>query len=189
MFTCSSYVATLALFVGPAPVPPRAPVAASSARRGAASMCGLLASYNSKLSPEALRLQMLTLQRLVRHRGPDGSGIHVVPSPDGTCVSSVAHERLAIVDPLSGNQPLFSHDRKRSLSVNGEIYNHVALRQELRDQSEFATKSDVRLRPRPHNPARTHSNAARASALDQADAARYSRQEMKRSPPLHRSLS
>eukprot|EP00965_Chrysotila_dentata_P046779 1553168-Pleurochrysis_carterae.AAC.3 len=54
----------------------------------------------------------------VRHRGPDGSGIHVIVGDDGSC-SSVAHERLAIVDPLSGNQPLFSHDRSRSLSVNG----------------------------------------------------------------------
>ena len=69
-------------------------------------MCGILAIVNSRKSPEALRLQTLTLQRLVRHRGPDGSGIHVVIKMDdqGPLCSSLAHERLAIVDPLSGNQ-------------------------------------------------------------------------------------
>ncbi|EOD14324.1 hypothetical protein EMIHUDRAFT_66467 [Emiliania huxleyi CCMP1516] len=105
-------------------------------------MCGILAVVNSKLSPEALRLQTLTLQRLVRHRGPDGSGIHVVETPTGARCSSVAHERLAIVDPLSGNQPLFSHDRSRSLTVNGEIYNHKQLRAELKDPTAFRTESD-----------------------------------------------
>ena len=69
-----------------------------------------------------LKLQTLTLQRLVRHRGPDGSGIHCIDNGDGTS-SSIAHERLAIMDPLSGNQPLFSKDGKLSLAVNGEIYN------------------------------------------------------------------
>jgi len=105
-------------------------------------MCGILAIVNSRKSADALRLQTLTLQRLVRHRGPDGSGVHVVESPNGMMCSSVAHERLAIVDPLSGNQPLFSHDRRRSLSVNGEIYNHQQLRAELKDKTPFRTKSD-----------------------------------------------
>jgi len=109
-------------------------------------MCGLLAIVGSRMSSEALRLQTLTLQRLVRHRGPDGSGIHVVTMPGGTC-SSVAHERLAIVDPLSGNQPLFSHDRSRSLAVNGEIYNHKELRAEMVARNPevdgwFRTESD-----------------------------------------------
>ena len=97
------------------------PPAVGGGRSPGLSMCGFLAVVNSRLSPDALRLQTLTLQRLVRHRGPDGSGIHVVDSPDGQRCSSIAHERLAIVDPLSGNQPLFSHDRTRSLAVNGEI--------------------------------------------------------------------
>lgn len=106
-------------------------------------MCGILAIANSKLSADQLRLKTLTLQRLIRHRGPDGSGIHVVPSPDGAKHSAMAHERLAIVDPLSGNQPLFSHDRKRTLSVNGEIYNHKELRSQLlKDKRPFRTESD-----------------------------------------------
>ena len=115
-------------------------------RTGTASMCGLLAIVGSRMSSEALRLQTLTLQRLVRHRGPDGSGIHVVSMPGGSC-SSIAHERLAIVDPLSGNQPLFSHDKTRSLAVNGEIYNHKDLRAEMvarnpEVDSWFRTESD-----------------------------------------------
>ena len=82
-------------------------VAAPATRAADPSMCGILATVNSKLSPEALRLQTLTLQRLIRHRGPDGSGINLIENADGTC-SAIAHERLAIVDPLAGNQPLYS---------------------------------------------------------------------------------
>ena len=116
-------------------------------------MCGLLAIAGSKMSPEALRLQTLTLQRLVRHRGPDGSGIHVIMDPDARTCSSLAHERLAIVDPLSGNQPLFSDNRKRSLAVNGEIYNHKQLRADLAKRipesaSWFRTESDCEVRIR-----------------------------------------
>jgi asparagine synthase (glutamine-hydrolysing) len=118
------------------------PAIASRHRMPAVQMCGVLAIVNSRMSPDTLRLQTLTLQRLVRHRGPDGSGIHVVVSQDGERCSSIAHERLAIVDPLSGNQPLFSHDRSRSLSVNGEIYNHRELRTKLKDQTPFRTASD-----------------------------------------------
>ena len=116
-------------------------VAAPATRAADPSMCGILATVNSKLSPEALRLQTLTLQRLIRHRGPDGSGINLIENGDGTC-SAIAHERLSIVDPLSGNQPLYSKDRKLSLAINGEIYNHKELRTQMRDQTPFRTESD-----------------------------------------------
>mmetsp|Transcript_17744 Transcript_17744/g.46421 ORF Transcript_17744/g.46421 Transcript_17744/m.46421 type:complete len:554 (-) Transcript_17744:1246-2907(-) len=106
------------------------------------SMCGILAIVDSKSTPDDLRLQTLTLQRLVRHRGPDGSGIHVVEDTARGRASAIAHERLAIVDPLSGNQPLFSHDMHRSIAVNGEIYNHKELKAELKDQTPFRTASD-----------------------------------------------
>ena len=105
------------------------------------SMCGILATVNSKLNPESLRLQTLTLQRLIRHRGPDGSGINLVSNADGTS-SAIAHERLAIMDPLAGNQPLYSKDRKLSLAINGEIYNYKELRAEVDDESKFRTQSD-----------------------------------------------
>jgi hypothetical protein len=125
---------------------PRPATSIATPRCSSPDMCGILAVVNSKLSAEALRLQTLTLQRLVRHRGPDGSGIHVVQAPCGTRCSSVAHERLAIVDPLSGNQPLFSHDMKRSLAVNGEIYNHKELAAKLNDTTPFRTGSDCEVR-------------------------------------------
>merc|ERR1719469_1798123 len=76
-------------------------VAVPTTRAADPSMCGILATVNSKLSPEALRLQTLTLQRLIRHRGPDGSGINLIENADGTC-SAIAHERLVIVDEVSG---------------------------------------------------------------------------------------
>jgi asparagine synthase (glutamine-hydrolysing) len=105
-------------------------------------MCGILAITNSKQSETDLRLQTLNLQRMVRHRGPDGSGIQVVTGPGGR-TSSVAHERLAIVDPLSGNQPLYSGDRNLICTVNGEIYNHKDLKRDvIKDASVFRTESD-----------------------------------------------
>ena len=116
--------------------------------------CGILAICDSSLPPAELRLKTLMLQRLVRHRGPDGSGIHVrhdassdAPgdSPSTSTATSVAHERLAIVDPLSGNQPLYSHDRNLVCTVNGEIYNHEALRSELQGSARVPRAATVRL--------------------------------------------
>jgi len=104
-------------------------------------MCGILAISGAKKDKETLKLETLTLQRLIRHRGPDGSGIHVMENTDGT-TSAIAHERLAIMDPLSGNQPLYSQDRKLSLAVNGEIYNYKELRAKVGDESRFRTNSD-----------------------------------------------
>eukprot|EP00322_Chrysochromulina_rotalis_P031414 CAMPEP_0115846352 /NCGR_PEP_ID=MMETSP0287-20121206/9818_1 /TAXON_ID=412157 /ORGANISM="Chrysochromulina rotalis, Strain UIO044" /LENGTH=602 /DNA_ID=CAMNT_0003300143 /DNA_START=132 /DNA_END=1940 /DNA_ORIENTATION=+ len=104
-------------------------------------MCGILAVSGSKQNSDTLRLQALTLQRLIRHRGPDGSGVHVMANQDGTH-SAIAHERLAIMDPLSGNQPLYSKDRTLSLAVNGEIYNYKELRARVNDESKFRTNSD-----------------------------------------------
>jgi asparagine synthase (glutamine-hydrolysing) len=83
-----------------------------------------------------MRNQVLSMSRLLRHRGPDWSGVF-------SCDKAVlAHERLAIVDPASGGQPLFSPDRQVVLAVNGEIYNHRSIRARFRDNYEFATESD-----------------------------------------------
>ena len=72
----------------------RAAERAGLLRQPAAQMCGVLAVVNSQQSPDALRLQTLTLQRLVRHRGPDGSGIHVIehdcPTSGNCLCSSIA---------------------------------------------------------------------------------------------------
>ncbi|MCE1200277.1 MAG: asparagine synthetase B, partial [Marinilabiliales bacterium] len=76
------------------------------------------------------------MSKKIRHRGPDWSGIYVGEK------AIIAHERLAIVDPTSGKQPLYSKDGKLVLGVNGEIYNHRELRKPLEDRYEFLTQSD-----------------------------------------------
>ena len=99
-------------------------------------MCGIVCAFDIKESKEKLRPQLLEMSKKVRHRGPDWSGIYA----DDYAV--VAHERLAIVDPASGKQPLFSEDGKIILAANGEIYNHRELRKEFDGKYEFRTQSD-----------------------------------------------
>lgn len=99
-------------------------------------MCSIFAILDINGGLKALREVALRQSRLMRHRGPDWSGIH-------TCEGAVlAHERLAIVDINTGAQPLISPDGKQSLAVNGEIYNHRALRKILKHTYKFATESD-----------------------------------------------
>jgi asparagine synthase (glutamine-hydrolysing) len=111
-------------------------------------MCGIFAVFHSSQPADQLRARALQLSRRLRHRGPDWSGIHVqkycvsVSAKSASVCNVLAHERLAIVDPENGAQPLFSHDRKRVLAVNGEIYNHRQLRSELSDIYSFSTGSD-----------------------------------------------
>lgn len=99
-------------------------------------MCGIVCAFDLKEKSEKLRPQVLEMAKKIRHRGPDWSGIY---SDDKAIM---AHERLAIVDPTSGQQPLFSHDRRFVLAANGEIYNHKEIRKQLKEQHEFLTKSD-----------------------------------------------
>ena len=82
------------------------------------------------------RTKALKMSAKIRHRGPDWSGVFA----DENCI--LAHERLAIVDPLSGGQPLYSPDRRKVLAVNGEIYNHKSIRKALAGEYEFQTDSD-----------------------------------------------
>ena len=98
-------------------------------------MCGIVCLLDAKQNTETLRPQVLEMSKKVRHRGPDWSGIF---QNDKAILS---HERLAIVDPTSGKQPLYTKDGKVVLAVNGEIYNHKELRSEFPDY-EFLTESD-----------------------------------------------
>jgi len=102
-------------------------------------MCGIVCALDIKQESELLRPKVLEMSKKVRHRGPDWSGIH--------CGKNVllAHERLAIVDPQSGNQPIFSSDRKLILAANGEIYNHRDLKHNLESKYEFQTNSDCEI--------------------------------------------
>ena len=99
-------------------------------------MCGIAAIFNIKSDVSALRTKALAMSKKIRHRGPDWSGIYCGKS------AILAHERLSIVDPESGGQPLFSPDRKQILAVNGEIYNHRDIRQRYEGKYDFATGSD-----------------------------------------------
>ncbi len=99
-------------------------------------MCGIVCAFDLKEEASALRSQVLEMSKLLRHRGPDWSGIY----SDKKVL--MAHERLAIVDPVSGKQPILSADGQLILAVNGEIYNHQELRKPLEDKYDFQTKSD-----------------------------------------------
>ena len=97
-------------------------------------MCGIVCAFNTK-NNDSLRPKVLEMAKTIRHRGPDWSGIYSNEN------AIVAHERLAIVDPSSGQQPLFSKNKRFVLAANGEIYNHMELRKEF-PEYEFLTKSD-----------------------------------------------
>ncbi|MBR4246396.1 MAG: asparagine synthase B [Treponema sp.] len=107
-------------------------------------MCGFVGAFdlNSGSQPlaeglkEELRSQILEMSKRIRHRGPDWSGVYTGEN------AILSHERLAIVDPLSGKQPLVSDDEKIILAVNGEIYNHKKLREEFASSYKFRTQSD-----------------------------------------------
>ena len=99
-------------------------------------MCGIVSILRVKQQTPELRQKALRMSHQIRHRGPDWSGIYC----GGSAI--LAHERLSIVDPESGGQPLFSPDRKQVLAVNGEIYNHQEIRRRYAGQYDFQTGSD-----------------------------------------------
>jgi len=99
-------------------------------------MCGIVCAFDIKQPVQALRPQVLKMSKRIRHRGPDWSGVF----SDENAI--LAHERLSIVDPESGKQPLYSKDGKLVLAVNGEIYNHQEIRKQFEGKYEFLTKSD-----------------------------------------------
>ena len=99
-------------------------------------MCGIVGIFNIKSQSQELRNKALRMAQKIRHRGPDWSGIYV----GGSAI--LAHERLSIVDPESGGQPLYSPDGKQILAVNGEIYNHREIRSRYAGKYAFRTGSD-----------------------------------------------
>ena len=99
-------------------------------------MCGIVGIFKIKSQSEELRNKALRMAQKIRHRGPDWSGIYT----GGSAI--LAHERLSIVDPQSGGQPLYSPNRKQILAVNGEIYNHREIRTRYAGRYEFRTGSD-----------------------------------------------
>lgn len=102
-------------------------------------MCGIVCAFDLKEKSDDLRPKILEMSKRIRHRGPDWSGIF------NNNNAIMAHERLAIVDPASGKQPLYSPCGKFVLAANGEIYNHKELREKLNSKYEFQTQSDCEI--------------------------------------------
>lgn len=102
-------------------------------------MCGIVGVFDLKTEARLIRPQVLDMSKKVRHRGPDWSGMFYGEK------AVMAHERLAIVDPISGGQPLYSADKQLVLAVNGEIYNHLELRDKLTMPYTFLTQSDCEI--------------------------------------------
>ena len=102
-------------------------------------MCGIVCAFDLKQDSESLRPQILEMSKKIRHRGPDWSGIY---SSDNAIMG---HERLAIVDPTSGKQPLLNEEETLVLAANGEIYNHLELRKQFKGKYNFRTDSDCEI--------------------------------------------
>ena len=102
-------------------------------------MCGILCAFDLKQNTDSIRPQIIEMSKKLRHRGPDWSGIYDAPH------AVLSHERLAIVDPTSGKQPLISPSKKLILAANGEIYNHRQLRSTCESTYEFQTESDCEI--------------------------------------------
>ncbi|WP_298328973.1 asparagine synthase B [uncultured Dokdonia sp.] len=102
-------------------------------------MCGIVCAFDLKEKAEDLRPQLLEMSKKIRHRGPDWNGVF------NNDKAIMTHERLSIVDPASGKQPLFSKDKSLVLAANGEIYNHKELRETLTGDYEFQTASDCEI--------------------------------------------
>lgn len=99
-------------------------------------MCGILGIFGSSLSDSDLRQKLIECSLKLRHRGPDWSGYHVEKGV------GLAHERLAIIDPESGAQPLISRNKQLVVAVNGEMYNYRHLYESLPIHYEPVTGSD-----------------------------------------------
>ena len=102
-------------------------------------MCGIVCAFDLKDTSDSIRPNILKMVKKVRHRGPDWSGVYSSKN------AVMAHERLAIVDPTSGKQPILSDDNTKAIAVNGEIYNHLELRDNFAKDYKFKTDSDCEI--------------------------------------------
>ena len=99
-------------------------------------MCGIVGIFGHGVGTDARRKEVLKMSQKIRHRGPDWSGIFC-------CNNAImSHERLSIIDPQSGGQPLKNAEGTVILTVNGEIYNHKQIRAEFEGAYPFQTGSD-----------------------------------------------
>ena len=106
-------------------------------------MCGIVGIFKIKQQTQELRQKALKMSQKLRH---PRAGLERHLRSDSAIL---AHERLSIVDPQSGGQPLYSPDRKQILAVNGEIYNHRDVRAKYAGKYDFQTGSELRSHPCP----------------------------------------
>ena len=99
-------------------------------------MCSIFGVLDIKSNATQLRTQAIEMSKLLRHRGPDWSGVYASEK------AVLVHERLAIVGVSSGAQPLYNPEKTNILAVNGEIYNHKELAANLDTDFTFQTQSD-----------------------------------------------
>lgn len=107
-------------------------------------MCGIFAIFSSGLTEQGLRAKLIECSSKLRHRGPDWSGYKVVEADVTKNIShphGIAHERLAIMDPESGEQPLMSRDANVIVAANGEIYNYKELYQQLKESQPYTPQT------------------------------------------------
>ena len=102
-------------------------------------MCSIFGILDIKSDANVLRTNALEMSKTMRHRGPDWSGIYSSNN------AILVHERLAIVDLNSGEQPLYNADKTHILAVNGEIYNHKELAKTFTPDYPFQTQSDCEI--------------------------------------------
>jgi len=114
-------------------------------------MCGIIAILQSTLSKKNVKELLLQSMRSIRHRGPDWNGTFINSQIDSSenyiLTNAIGHERLTIVDPNTGSQPLYNSDHTVVVSVNGEIYNHKRLREQNLHNYKFKTNSDCEVIP------------------------------------------
>ena len=105
-------------------------------------MCGIAGWAGAKPSDnEEAVLSSMLLQ--IRHRGPDGDGTYFASAADGTRIG-LGHRRLSIIDVAGGAQPMIGRESGIALTYNGEIYNYIELREELKQHGcRFETQSDT----------------------------------------------
>ena len=102
-------------------------------------MCGIASVFDFNRDLNSQRPLVLEMSKKLRHRGPDWNGIYTSKN------AILAHERLAIVDPTSGKQPLYGSEGELVLAANGEIYNHLELRKQFKNNYDFLTSSDCEI--------------------------------------------
>ncbi len=103
-------------------------------------MCGISGFLHTEREKPASLSALRRMSDALVHRGPDGQGLHIKRN------LAMAHQRLAIIDLSSGDQPMFNADRTVAVVFNGEIYNYLELRDELKSLGHcFVTQSDTEI--------------------------------------------